>query len=504
MLGLLAGAAAAFTRDRLDTRLRTAADVERLTGLPVIAELGVDSTGALVEPGARRRGARAGMPRGSLHELASVLLAARFGGRLLIRPVGTSRGLQELATVLSPAVAPTRILIGDDLHDLARADGALLRSSHRPLARGRRRQTWPGQERHPRHRRRRAPSRPARARRERDPSWRSPSRPSPANGVDTPLGRLVAPAGHRATGHDAHRGRDHRDDPAAAVAEVRPLGMGHVRGIRPVAWPIAALLLGYPVWWALGLGGLSVIVVAAPMAVILWRRRPLKVPPGFGLWLLLLAGLLLSSLMLAEMPPDTYGELGPGRFIGYLMRLALYLSLLVLVLYLGNLHEHELPQLTLIRMLGVLFITTIAGGLLGLVAPGFEFTSPVEMALPDWISGNSFVHNLIHPTAAQTQKMLGYAAPRPEAPFEWANAWGSNLSVLLIWFVVGWWVYGGARRRLVAVLIIAVAVVPIIYSLNRGLWIGLGSQRSTSWSAPAGAPGPRCAWWRRRGRWPSR
>ncbi|MCG5216871.1 hypothetical protein [Streptosporangium sp. KLBMP 9127] len=250
--------------------------------------------------------------------------------------------------------------------------------------------------------------------------------------------------------------------------------MGHVRGIRPVAWPIAALLLGYPVWWALGLGGLSVIVVAAPMAVILWRRRPLKVPPGFGLWLLLLAGLLLSSLMLAEMPPDTYGELGPGRFIGYLMRLALYLSLLVLVLYLGNLHEHELPQLTLIRMLGVLFITTIAGGLLGLVAPGFEFTSPIEMALPDWISGNSFVHNLIHPTAAQTQKVLGYAAPRPEAPFEWANAWGSNLSVLLIWFVVGWWVYGGARRRLVAVLIIALAVVPVIHSLNRGLWIGLG------------------------------
>ncbi|NUW35389.1 hypothetical protein HTZ77_28740 [Nonomuraea sp. SMC257] len=39
MLGLLLGAGAAMLRDRLDTRLRTPADVERLTGLPVLATL---------------------------------------------------------------------------------------------------------------------------------------------------------------------------------------------------------------------------------------------------------------------------------------------------------------------------------------------------------------------------------------------------------------------------------------------------------------------------------
>ncbi|GLW07303.1 hypothetical protein Misp01_24330 [Microtetraspora sp. NBRC 13810] len=247
-----------------------------------------------------------------------------------------------------------------------------------------------------------------------------------------------------------------------------------MRGVRPVAWPIAALLVGYPVWWALGFGGLSVIVVAVPMTVILWRRRPLKVPPGFGLWLLLLAGFLISGLMLAEMPPGTYGEFGQGRVLGFAMRLALYVALLVVVLYLGNLGEHELPQLALIRMLGVLFVTTVVGGLVGVFAPKLEFTSPVELVLPDWIAGNSFVQNLIHPTAAQTQKVLGYALPRPEAPFEWANAWGSNLSVLLVWFVVGWWVHGDARRRVAAVVIIAVAMVPVVYSLNRGLWAGLG------------------------------
>ncbi|MFI9560754.1 hypothetical protein [Nonomuraea endophytica] len=244
--------------------------------------------------------------------------------------------------------------------------------------------------------------------------------------------------------------------------------------MKDPAWPIAALLVGYPVWWALGFGGLSVVVMAVPMALILWRRRPIRLPRGAGLWVLLLAGYLISGLALAEAPPGTYGGLGPGRLIGYGMRFALYASLFVVVLYLGNLTKQELSQLRLVRMLGVLFVWTVAGGLLGVLFPKFSYTSPVELVLPGWIADNSFVQNLIHPTAAQTQKVLGYGLPRPEAPFEWANAWGSNLSILLVWFVVGWWVYGGRHRKAAAVVLISLAAVPVVYSLNRGLWIGLG------------------------------
>nr|WP_205830903.1 hypothetical protein [Microbispora sp. CL1-1] len=233
-------------------------------------------------------------------------------------------------------------------------------------------------------------------------------------------------------------------------------------------------MLGYPVWWALGLGGLSVVVLAVPMAVLLWRRRPIRAPKGFGLWALLLTGYLISALTLAETPDGTYGELAAGRVIGYLMRLAVYVSLLIMVLYLGNLTHDELPQRTLVRWLGVLFLTAVGGGLLGVFAPGFAFTSPLEMVLPPAIGGHPFVANLIHPTAAQIQHVLGHAAPRPEAPFEWSNAWGADVSVLVIWFVVGWWTYGGPYRRVVAVLALATAAVPVVYSLNRGLWIGLG------------------------------
>ncbi|MDH2428755.1 O-antigen ligase family protein [Sphaerisporangium sp. TRM90804] len=264
-----------------------------------------------------------------------------------------------------------------------------------------------------------------------------------------------------------------REFPTRELRVRRPPGR-IVRALpAPAAWPIAGLLVGYPVWWALGFGGLCVVVLAVPMAVVLWRRRPVAVPKGMGLWALLLAGYLVSAAMLGDTPPGTYGALSTGRIAGYVMRGLVYVSLAVVVLYLANLTERELPQRSLVRMLGALFLVTVAGGLLGVLAPRFEFTSPMETLLPGWVSGNSFVRNLVHPTAAQMQHVLGHAAPRPEAPFEWANAWGGNLSVLLVWFVVGWWTYGGPARRLVCVAAVGLAAVPVVYSLNRGLWIGL-------------------------------
>ncbi|GLW07304.1 hypothetical protein Misp01_24340 [Microtetraspora sp. NBRC 13810] len=125
MAGLVAGAGAAFARDRLDTRLRSAADVERLTRIPVHAELAFDRLGAPYDP-ARRKGSRSGTPLGALHELTAALLAARPGDHLLLRPVGATGDLRQLAAVLDAALAPVTLLTGEDLRDLARADSALL------------------------------------------------------------------------------------------------------------------------------------------------------------------------------------------------------------------------------------------------------------------------------------------------------------------------------------------------------------------------------------------
>ncbi|WP_207935779.1 hypothetical protein [Actinomadura sp. KC216] len=247
-----------------------------------------------------------------------------------------------------------------------------------------------------------------------------------------------------------------------------------LRQLPRSTWPLIALLVGYPVWWLVGLGVFSFVICAVPMALVLLNRRPMRVPPGFGLWVLFLIWYLVSLTMLSENPPGAYGEFGMGRIISVLVRLAMYLASAVIVLYVGNLSERELPRLLLVRMLGAMFVTTTFGGLLGVVFPNFTVTPLFGMLLPGRVRSDSFVQNIINPTASQIHWVGAVKAVRPEAPFEWANTWGNNYSILLIWFVIGWWVYASRKRRMLGVGIFAVSLIPVVYGLNRGLWLGIG------------------------------
>jgi succinoglycan biosynthesis transport protein ExoP len=107
MIGLLLGTATAYVRDRLDTRLRIAADVERLTGLPVLGDLS--------DP----------LARGVPHDLAAAVVAACPGKRLLIRAIPAELGATQVLGPLA-RTAPLSLLTGSDVGDLARADAALL------------------------------------------------------------------------------------------------------------------------------------------------------------------------------------------------------------------------------------------------------------------------------------------------------------------------------------------------------------------------------------------
>ena len=243
--------------------------------------------------------------------------------------------------------------------------------------------------------------------------------------------------------------------------------------LRP-GWPLTALLVLYPLWWALGMATLIVFVLPVPMLVHLARQRPIKVPPGFGLWLLFLVWVLASTTMLQYSPPGTVRGNASDRIISVGYNIGGYLAATIILLYIGNLTERQLPRARIVRQLGTLFIVIVVGGVIGTFFASFEFTSPLEMLLPNSIAQNSFVQSLVHPSAAQLQEVLGYTAPRPSAPFGYTNTWGNCLSLLSGWFAISWLVAGGKGRRLIGVLIVLVAAVPVVYSLNRGLWIALG------------------------------
>ena len=244
------------------------------------------------------------------------------------------------------------------------------------------------------------------------------------------------------------------------------------------AWPLAGLLALYPLWWALGLGVLIFPIMAAPMLVLLLRRRaagrPLRLPPGFGWWALFLAAVLISIAALGADPAGTVAEHATDRLLAVLYRLTMYLSLTVLMLYAGNLTEAEMPRRRLVKLLGWLFVVTVAGGLLGMVAGRFEFTSPVEWLLPSGVRTKGFVQSLVHPYAAQIMDLVGGEKPRPAAPWGYTNTWGNNFCLLAGWLVVAAWSSGRPSRKLLALLCLAVSIVPAVVSLNRGLWIGLG------------------------------
>ncbi|RKS05597.1 hypothetical protein DFP74_1198 [Nocardiopsis sp. Huas11] len=250
-------------------------------------------------------------------------------------------------------------------------------------------------------------------------------------------------------------------------------GVGAGSG-RVTGWPLLWLLAGYPLWWALGLGQFAYWLFAVPMAAELVRRHRtvgLRVPPGFWLWALFLVwtvlGLLVVPLDLPGTVPDS------GGYGGAVLRVVNYLVLTVLLLYVGNLSERELPTRLVLWALSVLCLVTIAGGYLGMLAPRFEFTAPTEYLLPGSLAGDAYMQALIHPASAQVMDIFGYESARPKAPWEYTNLWGYMLSLLLVWMLVAWVLQRTGWVRWAALAATALSVVPIVYSLNRALWMGL-------------------------------
>jgi hypothetical protein len=238
----------------------------------------------------------------------------------------------------------------------------------------------------------------------------------------------------------------------------------------PEHWPLTVLVLGYPLWWVVGLSAVMPILLAVPMLLQLLRRHPIRVPSGFAAWFIFLVWMTAGVTMLFVDAPGAVPGGGGGRLLVFVYRFLWYLTITIVVLWVINLGERALPTRRVVRLMGWMFVVTVLGGLLGVVAPTFEFTSLVEALLPGGLRSNDFVKSLVHPAAASVQSILGVAAPRPIAPFSFANSWGANLAMFLPFFVVGWLGRDAGWRRAVAPFVLLLAAVPIVMSLNRGLW----------------------------------
>jgi hypothetical protein len=247
---------------------------------------------------------------------------------------------------------------------------------------------------------------------------------------------------------------------------------------REPAWPLVALLVGWPLWWALGLVSYIFVLLAIPMAyrMYLWKQRygrAIRKPPGFGLWLLFLLVMFFGITMLHEDAPLTL----PGGVFSHMvaswgLRAVAYVAATIILLYAGNLTETEMPRKRLAWLLGLVAIYAVVFGLAAVADPGFHFTSPLAKLVPNSIQqADVSISTALHPALTQKQTFGGVG--RPAAPFAYSNGWGNNLAITLPWLIVGWWIFGTRRQRQICGAILAISIVPIVFSFDRGLWVGL-------------------------------
>jgi hypothetical protein len=245
---------------------------------------------------------------------------------------------------------------------------------------------------------------------------------------------------------------------------------------RNPAWPLILVLAGWPLCWALGVGNIIFIPAAIPMAWKLYqdhakRGRKIRVPPGFGIWVLFFLVVLAGVATLSLQAPQTILSSVGDRFLSWGYRVCDYSGSTIALLYAGNLTEQELPRRKLAWLLGLVGIYAVVGGLAGVADPHFGFTSPIAHLLPANLQ--QALATSLNPGTAQNMGFLGYSEGRVKAPFTFTNQWGDCTAILLPWLLVAARDGGSRLQKRLAWAVLLIALVPVVISLDRGLWIGM-------------------------------
>ena len=124
---------------------------------------------------------------------------------------------------------------------------------------------------------------------------------------------------------------------------------------------------------------------------------------------------------------------GIGRYFAFGLPVLNYLAVTVMMLFVGNMTEEELPRRRIIKWMCSARRGRRSSRCAVPVLPELRLrharrrtSCPVGFR-----DEGSAIARL-----SQLQPVLGEASPRPSAPFPFTNAWGNNLSLLLVWLVV--------------------------------------------------------------------
>lgn len=235
--------------------------------------------------------------------------------------------------------------------------------------------------------------------------------------------------------------------------------------------PLIIAFVGAPLWWLLGLFQAMFFIASAVMLLRLARMRHVTTPRLFTVWLFFLLWALGGLFTLQVDAPGAVPGESLGRYVTFAYRYAWAVAGAIVLLYIMN-TRRTLSSQAIAQALSWFFVVLVGGGLIGLLFPMVDFPSLLEALLPTRISQIPLAQELIHPSTAQVQSVLGEPQARPSAPFAYTNEWGLAVALTLPFFVDTWWRMGTRRRYAMAV-ILSLGAIPIVDSLNRGLWLAL-------------------------------
>lgn len=230
-------------------------------------------------------------------------------------------------------------------------------------------------------------------------------------------------------------------------------------------WPVAWLLAAYPLWWLLGLGEFVWPLAAAIMAALLTTTRRVVVPRGFGIWFLFILWVVASASQVDA----------SDRMAGFLYRLALYASAVVIYIYIYNARRHL--QLTyVLGLLVVFFAWVVAGGYLGLAVPTLTVRTPLALVLPEGLLRNELVQQMaVRRVTQYNPAAWSVIDPRPSAPFLYTNNWGNVYSLLVPLVMLYMSRVRGSKNFWLLAVLLPASLVPAFLTLNRGMFVGLSA-----------------------------
>jgi hypothetical protein len=230
----------------------------------------------------------------------------------------------------------------------------------------------------------------------------------------------------------------------------------------PAGWVLDLLFGGLFVWWILGVSGFVQAIAAVPLLITLVvRYRRVAMPRRFWLWFLFLAFVFASASQLNQFQ----------NTLSWGWRMTIYLASTIMFLFVYNSSRETLPAKHIINVLAAFWVLTVIGGLLGMALPNHTFHSVMQSLMPQRLLSNSFVRALVIPETTSGKAFPGLGIYRVKAPFIYTNQWGSAFALTLPFAFAVITQTRNSLYRLAFVGLLILAIVPLVFSLDRGSWL---------------------------------